>query len=745
VASANAAHRAPPAALSASPNLTALLQAWQRRWRLALGLGLLVAAVAAVAMWVMRPLSHTARTIVHVAPTQPSVVWPTQAGGSDFGSYQRAQVALIKSRLVLLRALRDPKVAALPTVLAQADPVAWLEDKVQADFSIAPENLRITITGPEGGDLKILVAAVRDAYLAEIVNRERNARLKRLDKLKKLYAEYDRLLQEKRDTLKNMAKGLGSADRKLLVTRQELALKHIHQLQGDLLKLQSELRSCQLELAVHEARDRPPEILKWSGQFAPLLQAVHQARETLPGTAFVPETDIESQLEKDLVVVGYRTEITRREREIAGFKDRSPNPNADPGYKRALAALAEAKKALAERRRQLRPEVVATLAERSRAQEKSTLLLRRERMTWLQEMEKRLLAEIDLRNQAVDVLKSGTVNLEWLQDEIGQVDKVSKEVGRQKQVLEVEIDAEDRVTLLEEEIVLPGQTTASRFRMASLAGLAGLGAVFFSVALLEFRARRVGSVDEITHGLKLKLVGSLPVVPRRALTSSAGPSGVYWQNRLTEAVDGIRTALLNAARFENLRVVMVTSAVGGEGKTLLSCHLAASLARAGCKTLLIDGDLRRPAVHRLFGLSQERGLGEILCGETAVADVVQEGLVDGLSVITAGQSGNEAVQALARGSVGEILRGLRDAYDFIVIDSAPVLPVADSQAIGQHADGVVFSVMRGVSRLPEVYAACERLAMLRVRILGTVVNGTSAGAYGSSSYYASPATPQQGA
>jgi Mrp family chromosome partitioning ATPase len=128
-----------------------------------------------------------------------------------------------------------------------------------------------------------------------------------------------------------------------------------------------------------------------------------------------------------------------------------------------------------------------------------------------------------------------------------------------------------------------------------------------------------------------------------------------------------------------------------------------------------------------------------------VADVVQEGLVDNLSVVTAGQSSNEAVQALARDQIGAILQGVRDAYDFIVIDSAPVLPVADSQAIGQHADGVVFSVMRGVSRLPQVYAACERLAMLRVRILGTVVNGCSGSAYGSSYYHAAPAAAQQGA
>jgi capsular exopolysaccharide synthesis family protein len=309
----------------------------------------------------------------------------------------------------------------------------------------------------------------------------------------------------------------------------------------------------------------------------------------------------------------------------------------------------------------------------------------------------------------------------------------------------VEKDAPQRVTELEEAVVVPAQTEASRVRLAALGGLGALAAVLFAVAFLEFRARRVASVDEVTQGLKMKLVGALPTVPRRALTSSTGRDGVYWQNRLTESVDGIRTMLLNAARYERLRVVMVTSAVGGEGKTLLSCHLAASLARAGCRTLLLDADLRRPSVHRLFGLSTECGLGEVLQGKADDADAVQNGLLDGLSVMTAGQSGSDSVQALARNGIGGLLERLSDRFDFIIIDSAPVLPVADSQAISQHADGVVVSVMRGVSRLPDVYAACERLSLLRARILGAVVNGTSEGGYNSPYYYSASPEPAQGA
>jgi Mrp family chromosome partitioning ATPase len=137
----------------------------------------------------------------------------------------------------------------------------------------------------------------------------------------------------------------------------------------------------------------------------------------------------------------------------------------------------------------------------------------------------------------------------------------------------------------------------------------------------------------------------------------------------------------------------------------------------------------------VFGLPLPRGLSELLQGEALAAEVIQTGPVAGLGVITAGRNTSQAVQALAGDRLGEVLGQLREDYDFIVIDSAPVLPVADSQMIGQQVDSVIFSVMRDVSRLTEVYAAYERLSVLRIHILGAVVNGAEGIGYGSAYHY----------
>src|SRR5207247_1833903 len=140
------------------------------------------------------------------------------------------------------------------------------------------------------------------------------------------------------------------------------------------------------------------------------------------------------------------------------------------------------------------------------------------------------------------------------------------------------------------------------------------------------------------------------------------------------------------------------------GKTSLASQLAASLARAWRKTLLVDGDLRNPAAHRLFDLPLEPGLSEVLRGEVNVTDAVKPTSLSRLWLMSAGHWDAHAVQALAQDGVGTMFEQLKEQYDFIVVDSCPVLPVADSLLLAQHVDGVIFSILRDVSRMPSVHA-----------------------------------------
>src|SRR5262249_53397677 len=126
---------------------------------------------------------------------------------------------------------------------------------------------------------------------------------------------------------------------------------------------------------------------------------------------------------------------------------------------------------------------------------------------------------------------------------------------------------------------------------------------------------------------------------------------------------------------------------------------------------------------KLFELPVEPGLSEVLRGDLEVTDVIRPTALSRLWLIPAGQWDNHALQALAQEGVSRLFDQLREEYEFVVVDSCPVLPVTDTLLLGQHADTVLLSVLRGTSRLPTLYAARQRLAALDIPVLGAVVVG----------------------
>src|SRR5262249_44914634 len=153
-----------------------------------------------------------------------------------------------------------------------------------------------------------------------------------------------------------------------------------------------------------------------------------------------------------------------------------------------------------------------------------------------------------------------------------------------------------------EKAVVPKEKTGrSKKTAAALAALGTLCFVCFAVAWWELRNRRLEDIDEVAYQLGTRVIGTLPVLPKSSgLVGMIAPrraKEVYFQNLLTSSVDGLTAMLINAAAQNQMRVIMVTSAVAGEGKSTVASHLAISLARAGRKTLLIDGDLRKPSLH----------------------------------------------------------------------------------------------------------------------------------------------------
>lgn len=191
----------------------------------------------------------------------------------------------------------------------------------------------------------------------------------------------------------------------------------------------------------------------------------------------------------------------------------------------------------------------------------------------------------------------------------------------------------------------------------------------------------------------------------------------------SEAFRTIRTSVILSSADNPPRVILVTSGQKSEGKTTLTANLAITLAQSGNRTLIIDGDLRRPAVHKFFAVGDTLpGIVDYLTGQRTLVEVVRRSPVDRLFVIAAGLTPPNPSELLGSRKLSCLLRDLKSQFDFILVDAPPVLPVTDAVLLSRSVDGVVV-VVRGQETTHQIARdAVKRLKQVGARILGIVLN-----------------------
>ncbi len=215
------------------------------------------------------------------------------------------------------------------------------------------------------------------------------------------------------------------------------------------------------------------------------------------------------------------------------------------------------------------------------------------------------------------------------------------------------------------------------------------------------------------------------------------------KSALAESYRSLRTNLLFTSLGKPLQVVQLTSVAIGEGKTSVIVNLAISMAQAGKRVLVIDADLRRPAIHQVFGIDKSPGLTELLLGTKTVQQVcrslpdllmgrfqVEEIMafagIDKLNIVTSGFLPPNPSECLNSGRLDELMREFRQQYDLILIDTPPILPVADSIILGRKADGTL--LVYEVGDIPRVALRRAKLVLeqAQVKVLGIVLNNMRA-------------------
>lgn len=170
------------------------------------------------------------------------------------------------------------------------------------------------------------------------------------------------------------------------------------------------------------------------------------------------------------------------------------------------------------------------------------------------------------------------------------------------------------------------------------------------------------------------------------------------------------------------RSFVVTSALEGEGKTCTAVNLAVSLAQAGVRTLLLDGDLRRSSAARLLGLDDAIGVTTILLGRTTAAEAIQHHPLTDLDVLAAGQAPPNAAELLQSKAMAALLEEMNEKYEVVIVDSPPLLPVTDGAVLASQVQGALLVVRHGRTTKDQWATAMARLGAVDARAIGVVLN-----------------------
>jgi capsular exopolysaccharide synthesis family protein len=686
-----------------------LLLGLRRRWLQTLLIGLICAVAAAGITWKVWPAdAWTVTAAVQVNPFgTPILTNPPPKSAAEVASFKQTQEALILSRMVLYNAINQPEVRELPfikeLVARDEDPVTWLNSHMTASYS-APEILNVNLTGDDPEAMQKIVNAVVKAYMEGIVHKDDNGYQSRLARLQMVYNEYNEKAQERKEALANLSQALNIHETEAARSLQQYAQALKFRVQSRLLDLQLDLVSLQTNLNDERAR----------------LKAL--AKQPISDDA------IDQWVDQDPEVDKYRQLIAERQAYLDQLETVVRGGKENKFYQQGLAQLDAIKKEMAKRRRKVRPLAEDELRDSLVKEQKVKVDDLENRVRNAEQHEKKLQDMLKEATEKAQHINEDTKDLETFQADLNALNDFLGRISTEMETLKVELKAPPKIQSLGDAWATPPGIGRKQIMATWAAGLGAFALVLVGFSWREFRARKINTLDEIVHGLGLRVVGTLPALPDRK-SRAHEPYGVsqggFWPSQLIESVDTTRTMLLHAARVESIRSVMIASAQSGEGKTSLAIQLAASLARAGRKTLYIDGDLRNPAAHQVFNLSLQPGLSELLRGEVQIPAAIQPTSVRGLWVIPAGLWNAQATEALAQEGARPILNRLKNEFDFVVLDSSPALAVVDGLLLGQQVDAVIFSIMHGLSHSPSVYSAHQRFEALGIRILGAVVNGVA--------------------
>lgn len=594
-------------------------------------------------------------------------------------NYANTQAELLRAAPILGSALAEDEVARLEIFREIPNKIAWLKKNLKVSVGKNNDIITVSLDSKLVEDACIIVREVVDAYKAyqeKQTDTTLDAVVKQLIEAKNTdQKRLDDKIQERKNFLAE--NGSSGTERVAIVTsRYNSALAALQRVRDE------RRRTAQALNSAKAFADDPSTLLR-------LLASNANTRSVTSD----PESD-----EIRARVRSYEAQLLALRAEVTGVH---------PGVTKLEQRIAELEKQLDKRQKRLASTYLASLEEAHTAAIAE---------------EAKLTQQINADESIVQALSGKAIEYQSLEHDIVDARESLKAV--RDRLTAVNMNKVDTATELKINVLDDARretATVASGKATTVAILTFLG-LLLGAALAWLRGlldHRIRTVEDVSTRVGLPVTG---ILPRINLPKNTSALSAWVSNRsLTEAARSLRTAVYYAMSSEENRVLHITSPEPGDGKSLTTSCLGIAMAQAGQKTLIVDADMRKPRQNVMFDIDNRHGLAEILADPTAPSGIVPTEQ-DGLDLLPSGLLPDNPAELLSSSNFEKLLAKLSKEYDRILVDSPPVLPVADARILGAKCDYTLLVMRVDKSTVKRASQAREDLATLGAKILGSVIN-----------------------
>ena len=688
----------------------------------------------AALLWVVGSVGLMALVYFKVKPTYLAFsrvrVEPTsmrlfgQGGDASFAEYKETQVNILSQPTVLEAALAaHPELLNFPRLGLSEDPVAEIRGSLIVGVVRGTNLIEVAMTTESAYESAAVVNAVVEAYMKSAGDANNEDADKKMEQLEEARRDKKREVDQKRAEIKDQQNKLGQFDLAAIKERNSVSFEEYRQLSSELLRVQFEIVKAEAQLAQIQ-NDQPagPEDRAFTEQDVQRFFYSHQR---------VAPVQDRFERAKDR----YQT-LKGKVRDLA-----------DPSHQKAIKDMNAAKAELDVLWNELKPELEAAMrrgAARPGGAD-GTLKTAELGLASLKAQEASLTDRLNTLNVRQRTEGAWAVALEFDRIDLTRAESYLDTIERN--LADLKFQRKSPIARIKQEFLAKPSPkgTNNRLKIMAVAPVGMLFGVLGLMVFLELHAGRVADPEELTARVRVPVVGVIPplpqVRPQAGLFSGRDEFRAQRQlDQFVQSLDHLRVALCSGrdAWGRDRRCILITSAVGSEGKTTLAAQLAERCVNAGLRTLLVDGDLRNPTLSRMLDVPNNRGLINVLRGEALPDEAISVvGGAGGFHFMPAGTPKVDPSRLLHGDRLGKFLAQARESFDIVIVDAPPVLPVPDALTIGRWVDGAVLAVRCDTSRFTLVEKANRRLATVGVPVIGAVVNGVRVAESTYGSYYPS--------